>query len=228
MIGHTIAEVGHAIDISTAWKVGTYIHRAREQLLEESAEIGYHYMLWLDSDHTFPKDALIRLLAHDVEMVGINYSTRGVPPRYVAVERTANEHQEDGLGGKLLETTEESTGLQDCEAIGFGMVLMKMAIYPTLPKDGTPNFFYHADLDDPRFDMGEDIWFCKRVREAGWKIRVDAELSRACQHIGQMNYRLDHVWTMKEGDDYVDYDVRPTADSDSELGEPVGSGQQDT
>jgi hypothetical protein len=228
MIGYTQSVLGDKVLLTTQWMIGTYIHRAREQLLDEAIEIGCHYILWLDSDHKFPMDSLVRLLSHDVPMVGINYSTRGVPPRYVAIERTMSEHLEDGLGGKLLATTEEDTGLAKVEALGFGMVLMKAAIYPTLPKDGSPNFFFTHDPVDSRMHIGEDVWFCKRVRQAGWDIFVDHDLSKECTHIGQIEYRLQHVWAMKEEDQYVDYPVLGTDDSDGELAEPERSGESDS
>jgi hypothetical protein len=226
MIGFTIAALGDQFEISTNWAIGTYVHKAREQLLNDAVMVGGHYMLWLDSDHEFPMDALARLLAHDVPMVGINYSTRGVPLRYVACERINADHQEDGLGGKLCQTTEESTGLQKVEALGFGMVLMKMAIVPTLEK-GVPRFFY-KEHEDVRHAMGEDIWFCKLVRDAGWDIFVDADLSKECAHIGQMKYRLDHIWALKEEDYYVDYDVQQSPDSGGELAEQERSDEPDS
>lgn len=225
MLGYTIHAIGDQVNITTHVVAGTYIHRARQQLLDEISETGAHYILWLDTDHTFPKDLMIRLLSHDVEMVGINYCTRGVPPRYVAVKRTACENRDKG-GGKLCPTREDSEGLEEVEAIGFGAVLMKMSIIPTLPQDDTLDFFFAYEGDG--MHVGEDVYFCKRVREAGWKVMIDHDLSKLCTHVGQIEYRLNHVWAMEEEGINVDYELQQPADGDSELGEPERSDESDS
>lgn len=227
MVGYTIHEIGEYVNITTHCVAGTYVHKAREQLLHEVTEMGAHYMLWLDTDHHFPKDLLIQLLAHDVEMVGINYSTRSVPPRYVAIKRASIDHDgKDGdLGPALCKTTPESTGLEEVEAIGFGAVLLKMAVADTLPKN-EPKFFFKYDWED-KVHVGEDVYFCRMVRAAGWKLYVDHDLSKECTHVGQMAYRLDHVWGMEEEGINVDYNVHQPEDDDSQLAESVGSDEPD-
>ena len=227
MVGYTIYTFGGKIDITTNWVVGTYVHKARQQLVEEAYETGTNYMLWLDSDHHFPMDLLVRLLAHDKEMVGINYSTRGVPPRYVAIERISTDHQDDELGGKIKATRAEDTGIEEVEALGFGAVLMKAVILPTLPKD-KPWFFFKWDVKSGRH-VGEDVWFCRLVRKAGWKIYVDHDLSKECTHIGDMAYRLEHVWAMEqEAEGYHgDYELQRTEDGSGKLDESERSDKQD-
>ena len=218
MVGYTIHEIGHLANITTHWCVGTYVHRAREQLIEEIAGLGAHYILWLDSDHNFPKDLLVELLAHNVAMVGINYAKRGIPVRYVAIKRTSIDHPGNAA---LLPTREDSTGLEECEAVGFGAVLMKCVIIPTLPIDKPRFFFETNDVGD--IHVGEDVYFCRLVREAGWEIHVDHDLSKRCTHIGQLEYRLNHIWDAEAEGVNVDYDVQRVEDSGSELGEPERS-----
>jgi hypothetical protein len=217
MVGFTIHVLGDMVDITTHCVVGTYVHKAREQLLHEVMEMGAHYMLWLDSDHHFPKDALVRLLQHDKPIVGINYSIRGVPPRYVAIKRASIDNDDPAL----CPTRADSTGLESVEAIGFGMVLMKMVVADSLPKD-EPKFFFHYDWAE-KIHVGEDVYFCRMARKAGWEVLVDHDLSKECTHVGQMEYRLDHVWGMEEEGINVDYDVHEPEDDDSKLAESVGS-----
>jgi len=98
---------------------------------------------------------------------------------------------------------------------------MKCAIIPTLPID-KPRFFFETN-DAGDIHVGEDVWFCRLVRAAGWEIHVDHDLSRECTHIGQFEYRLNHVWAMEEEGVNVDYDVQRVEDGGSELGEPERS-----
>jgi hypothetical protein len=224
MIGYTIAHLGNKITLHTAARIGTYVHTAREDLIRDAEEAGGHYILWCDTDHKFPPDALIRLLAHDKAMVGINYPTRRMPPRYVAIKRTAIEHPG---GGKLCETRRDSEGLETVEGLGFGLVLMKMAILPTLPKEGPWFFFEHNDNGK---HVGEDVWFCRLVRQAGWEIHVDHDLSKDCTHVGTVEYRLDHIWALQEEteDYHGDYDVQRTADGGGELDEQERPDESDS
>lgn len=233
MIGYTIAAIGDKVDIITNVMAGTYVHKAREQLLNEALGMGCHYMLWLDSDMRFPKDLLVRLLAHDEKMVGINYSTRGIPPRFVAIKRIGVDHKDDGLGGALCPTWEESTGLEEVEAIGFGAVLMKAEIAVTLPENEPVFWFGYSD--DMGTHVGEDVWFCRMVRQYNpdLKILLDHDLSKECAHCGHLEYRVEHAQVMleegakAEGGERGDHLVYGATDGDSELAEserPVESG----
>lgn len=232
MIGYTIANYADQVAITTHCVSSTYIHRARQQLWDEAAEYGAHYVLWLDSDHGFPMDALVRLLSRDEPIVGINYSTRSQPLRYVAVKRAQIDHMEDGLGGKICQTTPESTGLEEVEALGFGMVLMKLgAIYPTLDKETLDFGFAGADEGlsaDGKDMVGEDVYFCRKARAAGWKVMVDHDLSKDCTHVGDMEFKLDHVWAYAEEGINVDYNVLGATDGGGELGESERSDEPDS
>jgi hypothetical protein len=219
MCGYTIHEVGDRVNLYSQLCVGTYVHQARQELANDAVEEGCHYVLWLDSDHTFPKDSLIRLLAHDKPIVGINYAARKIPTRYVGVKRTRFEHGDDAA---LCRTGPEDTGLEEVEALGFGMLLMKAAVLDSLPKN-KPWFWFKYDEETGKPLMGEDIWFCEMARKAGWQIHVDHDLSKECTHEGVLGYRLQHVWAQEEEHGDVDYDVQQSADGDSELAESDGS-----
>lgn len=230
MIGYTLAAVGDQLDIVTNVVAGTYVHKARQQLVDEAIDIGCNWLLWVDSDMRFPKDALIRLMAHKEEMVGINYASRGVPTRFIAIERTRINHLEDGLGGKLLETWPESTGLEEVEALGFGMVLMQAQILTRLPENEP--WFWFGRSDSGETHVGEDVWFCTMARKAGVKIYVDHDLSKDCAHCGTLEYKLEHAQAMAEMAEEeglnVDYDVLGATDGDSQLDEPERSDESDS
>ena len=53
------------------------VAKNREWLSNEAEKIGADWLLWLDSDQTFPADTLLRLLAHGLPLVGANYPQRG-------------------------------------------------------------------------------------------------------------------------------------------------------
>lgn len=162
---------------------GTYVHSARQELIIGAQDADY--ILWLDSDMRFPRDAFYRLLKHKKDVVGINYAKRGIPSGFVAIK-------EVGFPGKICETREDSTGLEEVEAVGFGCVLMKTDILQKLPPPMETPWFQHQYLGQGQW-MGEDVFFCKLLREAGATIYVDHDLSRDSGHTGQFTYECRHA-----------------------------------
>ena len=164
---------------------GTYIHQARQELADAIVAQGLDYVLWLDSDMRFPKDALIRLLEHKLPMVGINYAARGVPSHFIAIKKA-------GIGADScrLETHDDSAGLEEVDALGFGCVLMHVAALKDMPDPKVTPWFQNQYLGDGHW-MGEDVFFCDLFRKAGGRIFVDHDLSKCCAHIGQFEYTLN-------------------------------------
>lgn len=158
---------------------------SRNDLAAEALRAGATHMLCIDSDMRFPKDALVRLLKHRKGIVGINYSTRKVPPGYVAF-KTKGMRNEDH---RKLATLPTSTGLEEVDAIGFGLVLIDLNVFRGL---AYPAFEVRYDRD-PKMWVGEDVDFCEKARANGHTIWVDHDLSKECAHIGRMEYRLEMI-----------------------------------
>lgn len=181
---------GKPIDsIGLFFAAGTYVHTSRQDLAEKAVENGADCVLWLDSDMRFPKDLLIRLMRHNEDMVGINYSKRGLPPEFVAIKRISPP--------EALVTDEDSTGLEDVEACGFGAVLMKTKVLLETERPDKPWFWYEWDAEEGQ-QTGEDVYFCQQAREAGMDVYVDHDLSKECGHIGTFKYTTDHPIAMME------------------------------
>lgn len=166
---------------------GTYIHCARQELLEGAIAEGATHVLFLDSDMRFPPDALVNLLAHNKQMVGINYSQRFSPPEFVAIKHADYE----GSRNERLVTGDDSTGLEEVDAIGFGCVLIRCDALQSLPKKD-PWFWFDWSPKRRRQQIGEDVWFARLVKKAGVRIYVDHDLSRRCRHIGTFEYTTAH------------------------------------
>lgn len=184
------------IDFGLFMLKGTYVHTARESLAEQVLEAGFDFILWLDSDMRFPKDLLERLLQHGKPIVGVNYCSRGAPYRFIAIETLENEHPGEG---RQLATTEESTGLAEVDAVGFGALLMKTSVLVSMLED-RPWFFYEYTEHG---HTGEDVFFCQKARKHDWKIYVDQDLSKEMAHIGQFEHTVGQVARLKEDFDEV-------------------------
>lgn len=165
---------------------------SRNDLAAEALRTDCTHMLCIDSDMRFPKDALVRLLRHDKDIVGINYSTRKVPPGYVAFKRKGV----DGQPHIKCPTTATSTGLEQVDALGFGLICINLNVFRGL---AYPAFEVRYDRDKKEW-VGEDVDFCLKAKANGAEVWVDHDLSKECAHIGRMEYKLDHVWATEEMD----------------------------
>ena len=178
---------GHTL--GTMMVPGTYVHRARQELAELALKGGATHMLWLDSDMRVPREALVKLLNHDKQVVGINYSKRSVDADFTAIKHVPVDEKDIGL--KCI-TRESSTGLEEVDAIGFGCVLMKAAAFNKLPDPKRKPWFWF-DMVNGGNHVGEDVYFCDLLRKSGVKIYVDHDLSKECSHIGNFEYRCRHA-----------------------------------
>lgn len=185
LAAYTVAAMPEDVPFGITMVSGTYVHAARQELADLALADGATHVLWLDSDMRFPRDSLVRLLKHNKPIVGINYAKRGVPSDFVAIK-------EVGMPGEKLITGEDSTGLEEVEALGFGCVLMKTEVLRYLPDPKITPWFQNEHLGDGRW-MGEDVFFCRLLREARVSLLVDHDLSKACAHIGQFEYRCEHA-----------------------------------
>ncbi len=197
LFGYTTACLGPHDSLGMNMVLGTYVHSARMDLAVAALQQDATHILWVDSDMRFPKEALLRLLEHQKPVVGINYSTRTIPPTYVAIKRVARGPED--LGGYLA-TTEESTGLEQVEAIGLGLCLMDIEVLVSLGDPVKRPWFGHEWREDIKQWVGEDVFFSQRIREAGYEIFVDHDLSKKCAHLGSLAYRLAHVEEIESGD----------------------------
>jgi hypothetical protein len=149
-----------------------YVHLARMRLVEAARKFQADYLIFVDADMTFEPEAFNKLLASGKEIVGAHYFMRRLPP--LSVVKMADEN------GKLIEG--EITIPKEifkCYATGTGLMAVKMEVFEKIPR---PWFFYQAG----EMNIGEDVWFCERAREAGYDVWCDPTI--AVGHIGDYVY----------------------------------------
>jgi hypothetical protein len=198
-------------DLSMNMVQATIVQAGREELAQQAIVTDCTHLLWCDTDHRFPKDALHRLFKHNKDIVGINYATRRFPPEYVAFEEIDTEARTL----KKLVTDENSSGLQKAAAIGFGLTLVRAKVFWEMEKP-----WFDFKWIGPGADwQGEDVHFCRKAAELGYDIWVDADLSKECTHIGQFQYRLEHATVLAEEKENGAGDIRGLADVDRDVAE---------
>lgn len=167
---------------------GTYLPQSRRELVTLALEWDPTHLLWFDSDMVFPDHTFRSLLKHDQAIVGCNYARRRPPFSPTAIKSVE--------GDVLCYTTEEKSGLEEVEAVGFGVVLMQAKVFDTLPGDAfTCRFSAQGQLL-----IGEDVAFCQAAKACGHSVFVDHDLSKQVGHMGAFQYKNTHSVVLKEPD----------------------------
>lgn len=180
--------------IQGAQNVKSYdVSLSRNEMARVALDGGYDYLLWLDSDMTFPHDTLIRLLEHQKEVVCARYLRR-VPPHVV-------------LGvPEVPDQLPIGHGLQRMKRVPTGVLLVHRSVFERLPFPWfrlvcevpghglLPNTM--GDDDNRMKAMTEDYWFSDRVAEAGIEMWADLDLSREVGHIGHQTVQ----WNPETGE----------------------------
>jgi hypothetical protein len=176
----TIVQRGLLLSLKFEW--ATYVHVGRQEVLDECLkDPTITHLLWLDDDMGFPKDALIRLLAHGRPIVGANYCTRIAPYQPTAIHTSDPPLRCMTVAGQ--------TGLESVEAVGFGCLLTARKVFEALPQPCFETFYDKAKGQW----TGEDVGFCRAARAAGFPIYVDHDLSHQVLHCGTFQFTLAHA-----------------------------------
>lgn len=151
---------------------GSVLLTQREKLVNSSVDVGADYILWLDSDMTFPSTTLTRLLSHNKNIVGCNYKKRSNPQTPVA-------YKEVGNWESWLPLDEEES-LVEVQGVGMGCILIKTELFKKINKPYF-EFTYNEETDDW---LGEDFNLFSKFRNIGENIYIDTDLSREIGHLG--------------------------------------------
>ena len=173
----SLATLQKVEECTLVMKSGSLIYTARNSLATMAIMEEYDYVFWLDSDMVFRPDTLRRMYAtmqeHDLDILTGLYFRR-VPP-YTPVLFDKLERVNDSNIISWTEFHELPEGLFEVGGCGFGCVLMKTDVFLDIQAR-------HGSMFSPFANNGEDIAFCIRARECGFKIIC--EPSVLCGHVG--------------------------------------------
>lgn len=144
----------------------SFLLNARGELANIAVESKASHLLFLDSDMRFPPTIAQRLASHGPPIVGVNYSQR-LQSRNTAID----------MEGKPLKSRGEG-GLREVSSCGFGALLIATSVFHEMRKP-----WFAFDWDGTQA-VGEDVFFCRKVRMAGYQIMIDQTLSNEVRHIG--------------------------------------------
>lgn len=154
-------------------ELGYATDSARCRLVKLVKADNYTHTLFIDDDMSFPADAAERLLSRDKDIVAANYTCRVFPVMPLA-----------SIDGSRI-FSKGKTGLEEVHAAPTGMMLIKNTVFDKLEMPWFQTTFRPEHPDDW---MSDDVWFCARARDAGFKVWIDHDLSNEIAHVGGMEF----------------------------------------
>jgi len=184
----SLSRVARPPGTALAHSLGQVISTNRNMISERALEVGAEWVWYVDDDHLFQPDALMRLLARDVDIVSGLYLQRRIP-------YTPHRYNREEATGALwpMPLLPGDSGMSEALATGAGCLLVKTAV---LRKMEPPYWRLGQMAPDV---WGDDFDFCRRARAAGFKIWCDLDVWADHYVIHRVSPHRDEqgVWTTR-------------------------------
>jgi len=158
-------------------------------IASDALRAGFEDFMWIDSDVVFHPDDVERLRSHSLPLVCGIYSKKRCP-----------EFACDFLPGTKSITFGKNGGLVQIRYVGFGFMLTKREIYPTMQahlelpvcnqRFGSTIVPWFMPMVVPDghglWYLSEDYAFCERARKCGISIMADTRIR--LYHVGSHGY----------------------------------------
>lgn len=149
--------------------------KGRQMAFTKAINGNHTHAILLDDDMTYPQNILDVFFSRNVPIVAANYPKK----KPGEIEWTASD-----LAGETL----SSTGKKGCEEAGYVGLGAALISVDAIKKVAPPHFEvrWNKELQDY---VGEDHFFCAKMRQAGIPVYVDHDVSQAMGHIGDFIYK---------------------------------------
>lgn len=156
-------------DFDVMIESGTLVYLARERIAHRAINEHYTHVLWFDSDMIFGKDILDDLLFCGESFVTGIYHARRKGYASCIFKTIEPDNIE-----RFEKYPSEPFQIAGC---GFGCVLTSVEMLSAV-------CLHYLTCFTPLPSLGEDIAFCKRARDLGYKLYCDPSV--VCGHIGHI------------------------------------------
>lgn len=133
-----------------------------------SGQATYDKIIWIDSDISWTPEQFMQLYNSELDVVaGLYFNEEGVP--LISFFEGEIYHDPQILNGKKEPF--------EVFGAGFGFIAMKTGVFENIPRPWFQTEFQRITNEDNTREMfvpyGEDISWCKKAKEAGYKIYLD-------------------------------------------------------
>jgi len=168
---------------------GYGVDQARNHIARCAIEGQFSHVFFVDADIVLPPDALLKLLAHDKDVVSGLYGRKRIGSNVVEVFNW-NPNARNGVSTLQLKQL-MPPGLHKVAAVGLGCCLIKTGVFKRMQY---PMFEYFYP-EDPTMTISEDIVFCQNVYDNKMVVFVDSSV--VCGHIGSYTFSPTEALTAK-------------------------------
>ena len=169
----SIATLNKVGDCVIAFQMGSLVYDARNSLALNAIKAEADYVMWFDSDMVFPSDTLERLIMDrdkgDI-ITGVYY--RRVAPYHPVLMDKLEISEDKCEWSDYIDYPQDIFEVAGC---GFGCVLVSAKVLLEV-------FAEYGNMFAPINGVGEDLSFCWRARQLGYKIVCDPSVQ--CGHVG--------------------------------------------
>ena len=162
------------------------VYDSRNRLARAVLESGADRVLWLDSDMELPPDLMTRLSADLDE--GRDYVSalcfrRGLPTWPIIYDRVAYSRDENNhMSIQATRITDWPEEIFEIEGSGFAAVMMTAELLRKVTEATALPF-------SPMPGLGEDLAFCWRARQLGYRLWCDPQVLPG--HVGVFTFTKD-------------------------------------
>lgn len=151
--------------------LGADVRRGEHQIPFDG-KIEYDYIMWIDSDIIFTTENFEKLLSNNVDICGGVYLMDGGKQFSVVKDWDRDKFQRQGTFDFLTpDDISKSPSLMEVAYTGFGFLLIKRGVFEKIKY---PWFGPKYETIGQCVDFSsEDVSFCLRAKEAGFKIHID-------------------------------------------------------
>ena len=147
----------------------------RTEVIEKALKMGVKWLMFIDSDVFLPRDAVNRLMSHDVDIVSGVYWMKTDPPQPVIYETIGN--------GPIWEIKPQET-LKEIGGAGLGCCLINMKVFEKFKEANIKlmdqDWEHVVNGKRVQVSVGEDHYFFEKARELGFKVWCDTKV--LCDH----------------------------------------------
>ena len=158
------------------WEVGSLVYNARNNLARQAIKAEADWVLWLDSDMVFGPDLLQRMLKvcteNDIDFLTALCFRRKPPYTPCLFDRL----MKIGRGASYTSILSVPDGRFEVGGCGFAGVLLSTDVLLSVAAK------FDGRMFDPMEGFGEDVSFCWRARQCGYKIWCDSDIELG--HVG--------------------------------------------
>lgn len=137
----------------------------------------YDYIMWIDSDQVWKPKQIGELIKYDEPIVSGYYMCEGGLQTICGnfdITNYKNTFLYDSISLKKLPKYEYNKQLTEVGYTGFGFMLIKKRVFESIEYPWfEPAFTVHGNIRDFSF---EDVGFCNKAKQAGYKILVDTTI----------------------------------------------------